>query len=129
MEAIRNVLIFFLIPFIFAGCLSMMTAEDWERFEANARESGWTEERIDEFRAETKEREEKALAATKAVIHAAIDVVPVPIDKKPVKDLADYWMYLLLGSVPVAEVARRKLVNSEPGKLFGPLKKDIKSPA
>ena len=98
----------------------MMTEADWMRFEANAQENGWPQERIDAFKAETIAREEDAMIATKGLIHTAIDLIPVPVDKGPWKDLADYGLYAVLG-LGGAEVMRRKAKNSEPGKLFGPI--------
>lgn len=106
--------------FVLCGCFSLMTDADWARFEQNAKANGWTEERIAEFKAEAIEREDAAVEATQAIIHTAIDAIPIPVDKAPWKDLADYGLYAVLG-LGGAEVMRRKVKNSQPGKLFGPI--------
>lgn len=115
-----RIFLIFCVLVVTAGCFSLMTDADWMRFEQNAKENGWTQERIDEFKAEAIEREQEAVAATQAIIHAAIDAVPIPVDKAPWKDLADYGLYAILGLGGV-EIMRRKAKNSKPGQLFGPI--------
>lgn len=123
----------FLVSLLFlASCAfpAVMTDDDLARWEAKLDAAGWSEEDkgefMDEIEARTMSPEEyeawsqETAQATGDIVEA---LIPGPVDE-PLGDLASMITAALLGVGTIgggAYVTQRKMKNSKPGKLFGPL--------
>lgn len=118
------------------GCMSLLDSSDWARVNTKLESLGMDEvERADQI-AEWKAREAEQAAALieleKGIKDMVIDIggtlagIPEPV-REGAKDWTDdimKWLILLGGGTAVlggAEVGRRKIKNSLPGKVFGPV--------
>lgn len=108
--------------FLFSGCFSLMGEKDWARFDQIAADRGWTQEQKAVFKEELLKRDEdtRAVLAKEVsdVADTIIDAIPGPAPRKPMKDLADWGIYALLG-LAGAGVGVKSIKNSAPGKMFG----------
>lgn len=109
---------------LFCSCSTLLTDADWEHFEAMSISHGWTEDQrealSDEMLAQDKRTRERMAKGFSDVTGAVIDSTAPAGTETPLKGLADWGIYGLLG-LGGLEVARRKMKNSAQGKLFGPV--------
>ena len=122
--------------FFSSGCMSLLDSSDWARVNTKLESLGMDEEERAVQIAEWKAREAEQAAAlvelTGGIKDMVIDIggtlagLPEPV-REGTKDWTDdimKWLVLLGGGTAVlggAEVGRRKLKNSTPGRLFGPV--------
>lgn len=106
------------------SCSTLLTDADWEHFERMSISHGWTEEQrdalSDEMLAQDKRTRERMAKGFSDVTGAVIDSTAPAGTETPLKHLADWGIYGLLG-LGGLEIGRRKMKNSAAGKLFGPV--------
>ncbi len=106
------------------SCSTLLTDADWENFERMSVAHGWTEDQRDamqdEMVAQDKRTRERMAKGFSDVTGALIDSTAPAGTETPLKGLADWGIYALLG-VGGLEVARRKMKHSPEGKMFGPV--------
>lgn len=133
-EAIRNVCLFMIIPFIFAGCMTarVMTDKDREWIEMLVTEKqGLTKEQEDDLHEkivagsmtpeEFKAEQEKVLGDIVTIKNAVMAAVGVP---EPAKDLTDdlmKWLILGGGGAGLLGAVGSSLRNAPAGKFVGPV--------
>ena len=119
-----------------SGCMSLLSEEDWNRLGKKIEESGVPKEKAEEQIALLKEVEHKTAEnlteIAKAVKDTGIEILgevarmPEGVKEKT-KDWTDElmkWLLLGGGGLTGLEVLRRKAVNSDRGKLLGPINGD-----
>jgi hypothetical protein len=109
---------------LLASCSTLLTDADWEHFEAMSIEYGWSDDQREamsaEMLAQDKRTRERMAKGFSTVTGAVIDHAAPAGTETPLKGLADWGIYALLG-VGGLEVARRKVKNAPEGKMFGPV--------
>ena len=129
-------LLIFCVLLFSTGCMSLLDSSDWARVNTKLESLGMDEEERAVQIAEWKAREAEQAAALvelgKGVKDMVIDIggtlagLPEPV-RKGTKDWTDdlmKWLILAGGGTAVlgtAEIGRRKLKNSQPGRMMGPV--------